>query len=99
MNRSKGRRLARIRNEMRLWLRTHCGHRLSYSQKDIDNGREELGFKSVDDAFIAYSIFGADLAPTLMDDLEWTVFAEDFSELVAVGAGGTAVAIDFLGDS
>ena len=99
MSRSKGRRMERIRNEMRLWLRTHCGQRLSYLQKDIDNGCEELGFKSVDDAFIAYSVFGADLAPTVMDNLELTLFAEEFSELVAAGAGESAAAIDFLGDS
>jgi hypothetical protein len=83
---------------MRLWLRTHCGQRLSYSQKDIDNGREELSFKGVEDAFIAY-FFGADLAPTVMDNVELTVFAEDFSELVAIGTGGTAVALDFLGNN
>jgi hypothetical protein len=43
--------------------------------------------------------FGADLAPTVMDNVELTVFAEDFSELVAIGTGGTAVALDFLGNN
>lgn len=84
---------------MRLWLRAHCGHRLSYTQKEIDNGREELGFSGADDAFIAYSIFGADLAPTVIGNPDATILAEEFSNLLAVGAGDSAVAIDLFGDS
>jgi len=34
-----------------------------------------------------------------MDNLELTLFVEEFSELVAAGAGESAAAIDFLGDS
>lgn len=99
MNRRKGRRFVRIRNELRLWLRAHCGHRLSYTQKEIDNGREELGFSSADDAFIAYSVFGADLAPTIIGNLDSTILAEEFSNLLAVDAGDPTVALDFFDDN
>ena len=77
------RRTARIRNELRLWLRARYGRRFFYTQKQIDIGREELGFRSVDDAFIAYSLFGADLSPGILSALDVNTPMEDLSDALA----------------
>ncbi len=83
MNSRVNRRTARIRNELRLWLRARCGRRFFYTQRQIDIGREELGFRSADDAFIAYSLFGADLSPDILSALNVNTSIEDLDDALA----------------
>ena len=61
--RFRKRRVGRIRDELRQWLRSRHGLRAKYSQLQIDAGREDLGFDGIDDALIAYTLFGPDLVP------------------------------------
>ncbi len=93
------RRATRIRNELRLWLRSNFGHRISYAQKQIDIGREELGFRSADDALIAYSLFGADLSPNVLDALEPNLEMEDLDGLLTNIADEPGVEWDCINDT
>ena len=98
MNRKISRRVVRVRNEMRLWLRTNFGRRFSYSKREIDKGRQELGFNSADDAFVAYSLFGADLSPAKMGSLELNALVEDLNESIEGAAFEPDLASDYFSD-
>lgn len=76
------RRTRRIRDEMRQWLRSRHGIRAGYSKKEIDRGREDLGFDSVEDAFIAYTLFGGDLMPEMVDSLDASISADEIAAIV-----------------
>lgn len=76
------RRAWRIRDELRLWLRSRHGVRPQYSQEEIDRGREDLGFTGLEDALVAYTLFGGDLMPTVAESLSLPVSAEEISEIV-----------------
>lgn len=91
-------RTRRIRDEMRLWLRSRHGIRVGYAKDDIDRGREDLGFSSVEDAVIAYTLFGADLMPDMVDSLELTLAADDIAAIFAASPGGLFEATDLLVD-
>lgn len=69
----KKRRINRVRDEMRVWLRRHHGYRVEYTRADIDNGREELGFDGVEDALVAYTLFGGDFAPSFASSLGFSM--------------------------
>jgi hypothetical protein len=97
--RFRKRRVARIRDELRQWLRSQFGIRTQYSQQQIDAGREELGFDGVDDTLIAYTLFGADLLPAFSDSLGLTVSAEELSELAAAADESLTEMADFLAGS
>jgi hypothetical protein len=86
------RRAGRIRDEMRLWLRSQYGLRAEYSQEEIDNGREDLGFSGVEDALVAYTLFGGDLMPDL------PLSAEEIGELLEAAADGVMDVADLLVD-
>lgn len=90
------RRAARIRDEMRLWLRSRHGIRTQYSQKEIDKGREDLGFGSVEDALIAYTLFGGDLMPDFAASLDLPISAEEISDIVDAASDGVMDAADLL---
>jgi len=77
---------------MRLWLRSRYGLRAEYSQEEIDNGREDLGFSGVEDALVAYTLFGGDLMPDL------PLSAEEISELLEAAADGIMDVADLLVD-
>ena len=64
--RFRKRRVLRIRTELGLWLAQHVGGGKDYSKSRIDQGREALGFESVDDALVAYLLFGPDLVPDFL---------------------------------
>ncbi len=66
---------------MRLWLRSRHGIRTGYPKKEIDLGMEDLGFNSTDDALIAYTLFGGDLTPGMLDSLELSVSADDIAAI------------------
>jgi hypothetical protein len=77
---------------MRLWLRSRYGLRAEYSQEEIDKGREDLGFGGVEDALVAYTLFGGDLMP----DLPFS--ADEIGEILEVAADGAMDAADLLID-
>ena len=93
------RRVLRIRDELRQWLRSRFGVRTQYSQQQIDAGREDLGFDSVDDTLIAYTLFGADLVPAFSDSLGLAFSAEELRGLVTSAAGSLAEVADLLAGS
>jgi len=76
------RRTGRIRDEMRLWLRSRHGIRAGYSQEAIDQGRQDLGFESVEDALVAYTLFGGDLTPGMVDSLGLSIPADEIAAIV-----------------
>jgi hypothetical protein len=90
------RRIRRIRDEMRLWLRSRHGFRAGYSQREIDRGREDLGFGSIEDTLIAYTLFGGDLMPELLDSLELGISADEIAAIVAVAPDGLFDPTDLL---
>lgn len=90
------RRAGRIRDELRLWLRTRHGVRPQYSQEEIDRGREDLGFTGPEDALVAYTLFGGDLMPALGESLDLPVLAEEISEIVDAVSDAAADAADLL---
>ncbi len=92
------RRAGRIRDEMRLWLRSRHGVRAEYSKEEIDRGREDLGFGSVEDALIAYTLFGGDLMPAIMDSLESSVSVDQIATIVEALPDGILDATDLLAD-
>ena len=65
--RFRKRRAARIRTELGLWLSQHGAGGDTFSKAQIDRGREELGFTGVDDAMVAYTFFGTNLLPDLLE--------------------------------
>lgn len=85
------RRAIRVRNELRLWLRENCGVRLSYGKREIDHGKEVLGFDEVDDALVAYTFFGPDLLPDFVDSLDESISSEYVGNIASILAD---VAID-----
>ena len=76
------RRAARIRDELRLLLRSRHGIRMRYSREEIDRGREDLGFGSAEDALVAYTVFGGDLMPDIADSLGLSGAVDEIGELV-----------------
>ena len=82
------RRAERIRNEMRQWLRSHLGVRTQYSKAEIDSGREDLGFSSVEDALFAYTLFGGDLMPGFAESLNLSISPEDIHDLIEAACDG-----------
>lgn len=76
------RRTRRIRDDMRQWLRSRHGIRAGYAKEEIDLGREDLGFDSVEDAFIAYTLFGGDLMPEMVDSLDVSISADEIAGIV-----------------
>lgn len=82
------RRVARIRNELRAWLRTRHGIRRGYVREQIDLGREELGFRSTDDALIAYTFFGPDLLPGIAGEPEFLLSEHDITALAELSLDG-----------
>jgi len=92
------RRTRRIRDEMRLWLRSRHGIRVGYAKDDIDRGREDLGFSSVEDTLIAYTLFGGDLMPDMVDSLELTLATDEIAAIVTASPGGLFEVTDLLVD-
>ena len=90
-------RTRRIRDEMRLWLRSHHGIRTGYPQDAIDQGREDLGFSGVEDALIAYTLFGGDLMPGMVELLDLDVSANEIAAIVEALPGDLADVVDLLG--
>lgn len=60
-------RARRVRDELRLWLRSRYGIRTAYSQAQIDRGARTLGLDGADDLMLAYTFFGGDLLPAGVD--------------------------------
>ena len=81
------RRVQRVRDELRQWLRSRHGVHTSYTKAQVDAGREELGFTGADDALIAYSLFGSDFLPDLMQS--GALSATDLAGLTAEVLGGS----------
>lgn len=92
------RRAGRIQNELRLWLRSKYGTLQSYSKSEIDLGREALGFSGVEDALIAYTVFGPDLVPNFMDSVELSIPAEELKDILDALANGVGDIADLFGD-
>ena len=92
------RRTARIRDEMRLWLRSRHGIRAGYSQESIDQGRQDLGFESVEDTLVAYTLFGGDLMPGMVDSLGLSVSADEIAGIIGAVPDGLLDAADLLVD-
>lgn len=82
--RFRKRRVRRIRDELRQWLRSRYGLRARYAQVQIDAGRQDLGFDGIDDALIAYTLFGPDLLPGFSDSLGLALSAEDFGDMMSI---------------
>lgn len=76
------RRAARIRDELRLLLRSRHGIRTRYSREEIDRGREDLGFGSAEDALVAYTVFGGDLMPDIADSLGLSGAVDEIGDLI-----------------
>jgi len=76
------RRAGRIRDEMRQWLRSHHGMHTSYSQDKIDQGREDMGFGSDEDALFAYTLFGGDLMPGMVESLDSAIPPEAIADIL-----------------
>lgn len=93
------RRAARIRDELRQWLRSRYGLRPDYTKDQIDGGREELGFDAVEDALVAYTLFGPDLVPGFMDSMDLSISIGEISEVIAAIADDTMDIADLLADS
>lgn len=79
-------RARRIRDELRLWLRSRHGFRTAYSRQQIHRGARALGLDGADDLMLAYTLFGSDLAPTseaaaMIIDTGWFASASDESGL------------------
>lgn len=91
------RRAGRIRDEMRLWLRSRHGLRTQYSQEEIDKGREDLGFGGAEDALVAYTLFGGDLMPGIAESLELPISAEEISDIVDAVSDGVMDATGLFG--
>ena len=91
-------RARRIQNELRLWLRQQYGVLDTYSKSEIDLARHTLGFNSVDDALVAYSIFGPDLVPGFLASVETTISTEQLTDLVDALDQGIGDIADLLGD-
>ena len=83
---------------MRLWLRSHHGIRAGYSKDAINQGREELGFGSVEDALVAYTLFGGDLAPGMLDSLSLVASPGEIATIIESSADGAIEVADLLGD-
>ncbi len=90
------RRVIRIRDELRQWLRSRHGLRSQYSKQQIDAGRADLGFSSMDDVLVAYTLFGADLVPAFLDASELSVSAELISQILSTSADGLTEAAEFI---
>jgi len=90
------RRVGRVRDELRQWLRSHHGLRTSYSKNEIDRGREDLGFGGIDDALVAYTLFGGDLMPGIADSLGLSVTAEQISEIIDAVSEGVVDTTELL---
>ena len=97
--RFKKRRAARIRNELRQWLRSEYGVRTQYSRAQLDRGREELGFGGVDDPLIANTLFGSDLVPAFADSMGLSVSADDISEIIGAASDLAEDAAELLVDN
>ena len=93
------RRVARIRDELRQWLRSRYGLRAQYAQRQIDLGREELGFSGSDDALVAYTLFGADLVPALSDSVSLALSADDVHAIVSMATDCMGEITDFVAGS
>lgn len=93
------RRVGRIRDELRQWLRSRYGLRAQYSQRQIDAGREDLGFSGVDDALVAYCLFGADLLPAFPDSLGLTLSADEINDIVTMATESLTEVADFFAGS
>ena len=90
------RRVGRIRDELRQWLRSRYGLRTQYSQQQIDEGREDLGFSGVEDALVAYCFFGSDLVPAFSDSLGLTLSAEEINDIVSMAMESLTDVADFI---
>jgi hypothetical protein len=90
------RRAARIRDEMRLWLRSRHGIQAAYSKQEIDHGREDLGFGGADDALIAYTLFGGELMPDMADSLGILVSPDDIAAIIEATSDGVLNATEWL---
>lgn len=83
---------------MRLWLRSRHGVRAGYSQEVIDQGRHDLGFDSVEDGLVAYTLFGGDLMPGMLDSLPLSVTADEIAAIIGTAPDGLLDAVDLLVD-
>lgn len=92
------RRAGRIQNELRLWLRERYGVQDSYAKSEIDIGMESLGFRSLDDALIAYTFFGPDLVPGFLASLDTTFSPEDLTGVIDALNHDTADIAGLFGD-
>ncbi len=92
------RRVARLRDEMRQWLRSHYGIHATYAQNEIDRGREDLGFDGVEDALVAYTMFGGDLMPNIAESLDVSVSLQEVNEIIGAASTGIVDAADLLFD-
>lgn len=90
------RRVIRIRDELRQWLRSRHGLRLQYTKQQIDAGREDLGFSSTDDVLVAYTLFGADLVPAFLEASELPISAELIDQIMAASADGLTEVAEFI---
>ncbi len=86
----------RIRDELRQWLRSRYGLRARYAQVQIDAGRQDLGFDGIDDALIAYTLFGSDLVPAFSDSLGPALSTEDIDDMMSLVAEGLGGITEFL---
>ena len=88
----------RIRDELRLCLRSRHGIRAGYSKQDIDQGQEDLGFGSIEDTLIAYTLFGGDLMPEMVSSLELPLSADQIAAIVEAVPDGIFDATELLVD-
>ena len=93
------RRVGRIRDELRQWLRSRYGLHSQYSQEQIDAGREDLGFNGVADTLVAYSLFGSDLVPTFSASLGLALSAYESNDCVSTATESLSEAADFFAGS
>ena len=93
------RRVGRIRDELRQWLRSRYGLRLQYSQQQIDAGREELGFSGVEDALVAYCLFRSDLVPAFSESLGLSLSSEEINDIVSMATESLTEVADFFAGS
>lgn len=94
--RFRKRRIRRIRDELRQWLRSRYGLRARYSQVQIDAGRQDLGFDSIDDALIAYTLFGPDLVPAFSDSLGLALSTEEFNDMMSIATEDLGEVTEFF---
>jgi hypothetical protein len=57
---------------------------LRSAQVQIDAGRQDLGFDGIDDALIAYTLFGPDLVPASSDSLGLALSTEDIDDMMSL---------------